>query len=77
MYSIPRFHDSVIYPVESDDEEVSSSKDIFQRKQLSAFKAQKNLREVNKVLKVETETVTNSVTVNSQETPLDIVSITL
>jgi hypothetical protein len=43
---------------------------------LSAFKTQKNLREVNKALKVETETVTNSITVDSQETPLDIVFIT-
>jgi hypothetical protein len=40
------------------------------------FKAQKNLREVNKVLKVETETATDSITVNGQETPLDTVSIT-
>jgi hypothetical protein len=44
---------------------------------LSAFKAQKNLREVNKVLKIKTETATDSMTVNSQETLLDIVSITL
>jgi hypothetical protein len=55
---------------------VLSSKDIFQRKQLSAFKAQKNLRKVNKVLKVEIETVTDSITVDSQKTPLDTVSIT-
>jgi hypothetical protein len=44
---------------------------------LSAFKAQKNLKEVNKVLKVETKTATDSITVNNQEMPLDIVSITL
>jgi hypothetical protein len=56
---------------------VLSGKDIFQKKQLSAFKTQKNLREVNKALKVKTEIVTDSMTVNSQETPLDIISITL
>jgi hypothetical protein len=55
---------------------VSSNKDIFQRKQLSVFKAQKNLREVNKALKIETKIATDSITVDSQETPLDIVSIT-
>jgi hypothetical protein len=43
---------------------------------LSVFKAQKNLREVNKVLKVKTEIATDSMTVNGQEMPLDIVSIT-
>jgi hypothetical protein len=43
---------------------------------LSAFKAQKNLREVNKVLKVETKTATDSIIINSQEMPLDIISIT-
>jgi hypothetical protein len=43
---------------------------------LLVFKAQKNLKEVNKVLKIKTETATDSMTVNSQETPLDIVSIT-
>jgi hypothetical protein len=41
------------------------------------FKAQKNLKEVNKVLEVETKIITDSMTVNGQETPLDIVSITL
>jgi hypothetical protein len=40
------------------------------------FKAQKNLREVNKVLKIKTETATNSMTVNNQKMPLDTVSIT-
>jgi hypothetical protein len=44
---------------------------------LSAFKAQKNLREVNKVLKVKTETAIDSIIINSQKTLLDIVSITL
>jgi hypothetical protein len=44
---------------------VLSDKEIFQRKQLLVFKAQKNLREINKALKVETETATNSITVNS------------
>jgi hypothetical protein len=44
---------------------------------LSVFKAQKNLKEVNKVLKVKTDTVTDSIIVNSQETLLDIISITL
>jgi hypothetical protein len=29
MHSILRFYNPVIHPVESDDEEVSSSKDIF------------------------------------------------
>jgi hypothetical protein len=29
IYSIPKFHNSVIHPVESDKEEVLSSKDIF------------------------------------------------
>jgi hypothetical protein len=43
---------------------------------LSVFKAQKNLREVNKVLEVETETATDSIIVNGQKTPLDIVFIT-
>jgi hypothetical protein len=76
MYSIPRFYNPVIHPVKSNKEEVLSGKNIFQRKQLSAFKAQKNLKEVNKVLKVKTETVTDSITVNSQEMPLDMVSIT-
>jgi hypothetical protein len=38
---------------------------MFQRKWLSVFKAQKNLREVNEVLKVETETATDSITVDS------------
>jgi hypothetical protein len=66
-----------MHPVKSDNKEVLSSKDIFQRKQLSAFKAQKNLGEVNEVLKVETETATDSITVDGQKTPLDIVSITL
>jgi hypothetical protein len=41
------------------------------------FKAQKNLKEVNKALKVETKIATDSMTVDSQETPLDIISITL
>jgi hypothetical protein len=45
-------------------------------KQLSVFKTQKNLREVNKVLKVETNTVTDSIIVNGQKILLDIVSIT-
>jgi hypothetical protein len=76
MHSIPKFYNPVIHPVESDKEKVLSSKDIFQRKQLSAFKAQKDLREVNKASKVETETTTDSMTVNSQKTPLDTVSIT-
>ena len=40
------------------------------------FKAQKNLREVNKVLKIETETATDSITVDSQKTLLDMISIT-
>jgi hypothetical protein len=44
---------------------------------LSVFKAQKNLKEVNKALKVETKTATDSITVNGQEILLDIVSITL
>jgi hypothetical protein len=44
---------------------------------LLAFKAQKNLREINKVLKVETKTATDSITVNGQKTPLNIISITL
>jgi hypothetical protein len=44
---------------------------------LSAFKAQKNLKEVNKALEVEIKTATDSIIVNSQETPLDIISITL
>jgi hypothetical protein len=39
MYSIPRFYNPVMHLVESDNEEVSSSEDIFQKKQLSAFKA--------------------------------------
>jgi hypothetical protein len=56
---------------------VLSSKDIFQKKQLLAFKAQKNLREVNKVLKVKTDIATDSITVNSQKMLLDTVSITL
>jgi hypothetical protein len=43
---------------------------------LSVFKAQKNLKEVNKVLEVEIKTATDSITVNSQETLLDIISIT-
>jgi hypothetical protein len=43
---------------------------------LSAFKTQKNLREVNKALEVKTETAIDSITVDSQETLLDIVSIT-
>jgi hypothetical protein len=55
---------------------VSSNKEIFQRKHLSAFKAQKNLRKVNKVLKVETETATDSMTVDRERTPLDTASIT-
>jgi hypothetical protein len=37
----------------------------------------KNLREVNKVLKVETEIVTDSMIINGQETLLNIISITL
>jgi hypothetical protein len=76
MYGIPKFHDSVIHLVKNDDEKVSSGKDIFQKKWLSAFKAQKNLKEVNKALEVETKTATDSITVNSQETLLDTVSIT-
>jgi hypothetical protein len=56
---------------------VLSNKDIFQKKQLSVFKAQKNLKEVNKALKVETKTATDSIIINSQETPLNTVSITL
>jgi hypothetical protein len=44
---------------------------------LSVFKAQKNLRKVNKVLKVKTDTVTDSMTVNDQEMLLDTVFITL
>jgi hypothetical protein len=54
-----------MYPVKSNKEKVLSSKDIFQKKQLSAFKAQKNLREINKALKVETNITINSMTVNS------------
>jgi hypothetical protein len=65
MHSIPRFYNPVIYPVESDNKKVSSSEDIFQKKWLSVFKAQKNLKEVNKVLKVKTEIVIDSMTVNS------------
>jgi hypothetical protein len=56
---------------------VLSNKEIFQRKQLSVFKTQKNLREINKALKVETETITDSIIVNGQETLLNIISITL
>jgi hypothetical protein len=54
-----------MHPVKSNKEEVLSGKNIFQRKQLLVFKAQKNLKEVNKVLKVKTETATDSITVNS------------
>jgi hypothetical protein len=43
---------------------------------LLAFKAQKNLREVNKALEVETEIITDSMTIDGQETPLNTVSIT-
>jgi hypothetical protein len=32
MYSIPRFYDPVIHPVESNEKEVLSDKEIFQRK---------------------------------------------
>jgi hypothetical protein len=32
MYSIPRFYNPVMHPVESNNKEVSSSEDIFQRK---------------------------------------------
>jgi hypothetical protein len=39
MHGIPKFHNPVMYLVESDNKEVSSGKDIFQRKWLSAFKA--------------------------------------
>jgi hypothetical protein len=72
-----------MHPVESNKEEVSSNKEevssdkkIFQRKWLSAFKAQKNPREVNKVLEVETKTATDSIIIDGQETPLNIISIT-
>jgi hypothetical protein len=40
------------------------------------FKAQTDLKEINKVLKVETETATDSIIVKSKKTPLDMVSIT-
>jgi hypothetical protein len=65
MYSILKFYNPVIHLVKSNKEKVLSNKNIFQRKQLSAFKAQKNLKEVNKVLKVETETAIDSITVDS------------
>jgi hypothetical protein len=65
-----------MYLVKSNKEKVLNNKDIFQRKQLSVFKAQKNLREVNKVLKVKTKTATDSIIINSQETLLNIASIT-
>jgi hypothetical protein len=65
-----------MHSVKSNNKEVLNNKDIFQKKQLSAFKAQKNLKEVNKALKVETKTITDSITVNSQKTPLNTVSIT-
>jgi hypothetical protein len=39
MYSILKIYNPVIHPVKSNEEEVLSSKDIFQKKQLSAFKA--------------------------------------
>ena len=38
---------------------------MFQRKYLLVFKAQKNLKEVNKALEAKTETVTDSITVDS------------
>jgi ribosomal protein L24E len=66
MHSSSRFPDPVIYPVKS-NKEVASDGKIFQRKcskSISVFKAQKNLREINKVLKVKTKTVTDSITVN-------------
>jgi hypothetical protein len=65
MHSIPRFYNPVIHPVKSNNEEVSSGKDIFQRKRSLAFKAQKNLKEVNEALKVKIKTATDSMTVNS------------
>jgi hypothetical protein len=39
MHGIPKFYNPVIHPVKSNNEEVLSSKDIFQKKQLSVFKA--------------------------------------
>jgi hypothetical protein len=66
-----------MHSVKSNKEEVLSNKEIFQRKYLLVFKAQKNLKEVNKVLKIKTKTATDSITVNGQETPLNIISITL
>jgi hypothetical protein len=64
MYSSLRFFNLVIYPIKN-DKEVLSDKDIFLKKKLLVFKAQKNLKEVNKVLKVETEIATDSIIVNS------------
>jgi Fic family protein len=54
-----------MHPVKSNKKEVLSSKDIFLKKKLSAFKAQKNLKKINKVLKIKTNTATDSITVNS------------
>jgi hypothetical protein len=39
MYSISKFYNPVIHPVESNKEEVLSSKRIFLKKCLSVFKA--------------------------------------
>jgi hypothetical protein len=39
MHSILRFYNLVIHPVKSNKEEVLSNKNIFKKKQLSAFKA--------------------------------------
>jgi hypothetical protein len=44
---------------------------------LSVFKAYKNLEETYKVLKVETEIATDSIIVDKEKTPLNIVFITL
>jgi hypothetical protein len=79
MYSSLRFPNLVIYLVK-DNKEVLSNKEIFKRKYsnlISVFKAWKDLEETYKVLKVETEIATDNIIVNSKETLLNTVSITL